>query len=227
MSGVARLSDLARQVGDGPEWAMVRTHFDIRSFGVNAYVAREAGGDVIGEHDELIGEPGETPEHEELYFVAQGHATFTVNGDEIDAPAGTFVFVRDPAARRGATAREAGTAILVVGARAGEAFTPSLWERKAPALAHFATEEYGEAAAMLEELLAETPDDPGILYNLARAESLMGKRDDALAHLGHAVEGYPDFGGIAEKDSAFDAIRDDPGFGSAIAGKPDTASTGP
>ena len=31
---------------------------------------------------------------------SSGRATFTVNGDEIDAPAGTFVFVRDPAAKR-------------------------------------------------------------------------------------------------------------------------------
>ena len=87
---------------------------DIRSFGVNAYVAEEPGVDVIGEHDEV--DEG-APQHEELYFVSEGHATFTVNGDEIDAPAGTFVFVRDPAATRKAVATEAGTTVLVIGSK--------------------------------------------------------------------------------------------------------------
>ena len=219
MSGTAHLSDLALQVGDGPKWAMVRTHFDIQAFGVNAYVAREAGGRVIGEHDER------DTEHEELFFVAEGHATFTVSGDEIDAPAGTFVFVRDPAAKRAAVAKEAGTAIVIAGGKAGEAFTPSRWERHAPALIHFATKEYDKAAEFLEELLAETPDDGGVLYNLACAESLLDKRDEALGHLQQAVARNADFREMAEKDSDFDAIRDDPEFASAVARQPEASGS--
>jgi tetratricopeptide (TPR) repeat protein len=214
VSGTVKLDDLALQIGDGPKWAMVRTHFGIQAFGVNAYVAREAGGRVIGEHDE------QDTGHEELYFVAEGHATFTVNGDEIDAPAGTFVFVRNPAAKRAAVAEEAGTAIVIAGGKAGEAFTPSRWERNAPALTHFATKEYDKAAEVLEELLAETPDDGGVLYNLACAESLLGKRDEALGHLQQAIAQNADFREMAEKDSDFDPIRDDPGFVSTVAGQP-------
>jgi TonB family protein len=111
MSGSAHISDLTFEFVDGSTWAMVRSHFDIKSFGVNAYVAAEPGTEVIGEHDELGDDSGK---HEELYFVSSGHTTFTVNGDEIDAPTGTFVFVRDPAAKRKAVAHEAGTTVLIV-----------------------------------------------------------------------------------------------------------------
>jgi tetratricopeptide (TPR) repeat protein len=219
VSGTARLSDLAVQIGTGPRWAMVRTHFGIQAFGINAYVADEAGGQVISEHDELGERAGQ---HEELYFVADGHATFTVNGDEIDAPAGTFVFVRDPAAKRSAIAREAGTAVLIAGGKPGEAFTQSPWERNAPALAHWGTGDYEKAVEEFEKLRAETPDDAAVLYNLACAESLTGKRQDALDHLKRSVELDATFRDLAEKDSDFDAIRDDPAFVSAIAGQPDS-----
>jgi tetratricopeptide (TPR) repeat protein len=218
VSGTARLSDLALQIGSGPRWAMVRTHFGIQAFGVNAYVADEAGADLVGEHDELGKRAGR---HEELYFIADGRAKFTVNGDEIDAPAGTFVFVRDPAAKRSAIAKEAGTAVVIAGGKPGEAFTQSPWERNAPALAHFGTGDYAKAAEEFERLHAETPDDAAVLYNLACAESLTGKRREALSHLKRSVELDSDFRELAEKDSDFDAIRDDPEFASAISGQAD------
>ena len=36
MSGSAHISDLAFKFPQQPSWAMVRTHFGIQSFGVNA-----------------------------------------------------------------------------------------------------------------------------------------------------------------------------------------------
>jgi tetratricopeptide (TPR) repeat protein len=224
MSGTAELSDLAIQVGSGPRWAMVRTYFGISAFGVNAYIADEPGVTVVSEHDEVTGG------HEELYFVGSGHATFTVDGDEIDAPAGTFVFVRDPAAKRKAVAKEGGTAIVIAGAKPGEAFKPSNWERQAPALVHFSTKEYDKAIEALEGLLAETPEDAGVLYNLACAESLNGNKQQALEHLRRSVELDPSFGELAKKDSDFAAIRDaaaadDAEFASAIAGQPDAGGS--
>jgi tetratricopeptide (TPR) repeat protein len=221
VSGTARITELAVELGSGPRWAMVRTHFGIGAFGVNAYVADEAGVAVIGEHDEL----GKmAAQHEELYFVADGHAKFTVDGDEIDAPAGTFVFVRDPAAKRGAVATEAGTTVVIAGGKPGEAFAPSAWERSAPALVHFAARDYDKAIAELERLRAEAPDDAGVLYNLACAESMGGKKADAVEHLSQAVELDPDFRRLAEKDSDFDSIRAEPEFLSVVAGEPGTGS---
>ena len=75
MNGSAHISDLTFEFVNGAGWAMVRSHFDVKSFGVNAYVAPEPGIDVIGEHDELGDDSGK---HEELYFVSDGHATFTL-----------------------------------------------------------------------------------------------------------------------------------------------------
>jgi oxalate decarboxylase/phosphoglucose isomerase-like protein (cupin superfamily) len=109
------------------EWKPVRIHFGIRAFGSNAYVARRSGDEVIGEHTETD-ESG--TRHEELYYVIAGHATFTVDGDEVDAPAGTFVYVRDPDASRRAVAHEPGTMVLCLGGTPGEAFAVSPWERK-------------------------------------------------------------------------------------------------
>jgi hypothetical protein len=63
-------------------------HFDVQAFGVNAWTAREAGDVVIQEHDEDSG-------HEELHVVVSGHAAFAVDGDEIEAPKGSLVFVRN------------------------------------------------------------------------------------------------------------------------------------
>jgi hypothetical protein len=101
--------------------------FGIGSFGVSAYVAEAAGDVLTSEHDEV---KGSGTKHEELFFVANGHATFTVAGETIEAPAGTFVYVRDPALVRGATAREPGTTLLAVGGEAGKAYEVSPWERK-------------------------------------------------------------------------------------------------
>ena len=222
MSGSAHISELKFTFPNNTSWAMVRTQFDIQSFGVNAWIAEEAGVEVIGDHDELGERSGN---HEELYFVSAGHATFTVNGDEIDAPAGTFVFVRDPAAKRKAIATEAGTTVLVAGGKPGEAFTPSPWERNSEGLVHFANEDYDKAAEAYEQFLEETPGDAGFLYNLACAESRLGRTESALKHLRQSVETDEQFKKNAIEDPDFDAIRDEPEF-SAITGQVDTARSG-
>ena len=105
-----------------PHWAPIRHHFDIRSFGINAW--RGADGDeVIKRHDE--GESGQT----ELYLVFSGRAVFTIGGEDADAPAGTLVYIRDAAAERVAFAKEDGTVVLSLGAAAeGTPFTVSGWD---------------------------------------------------------------------------------------------------
>ena len=183
----------------------LRQHFDVQAFGTNVYAAAEAGAHVISEHTET---QGSGTRHEELYFVAEGHATFTVAGEEIDAPRGTFVFVRDPSVLRGAVAREAGTTVFVVGASPGEAFRVSPWERSADALSAYEAKDYARAIEIFNEALAEYPEAAALLYNLACCESLDGRREDALAHLRRAVELDPSYRRLAENDSDFDPIRE-------------------
>ena len=192
---------------DGPAgWVPIRRHFGIRAFGVNAWTGAEAGAEVISEHDE------EPSGHEELYVVMTGRATFTVEGATVDAPAGTAVHVRDPLARRAATAAEPGTTVLAVGGRPGVAYEPREWELNAEVLPLFDRGEYAEAKRLLVEALEERPEAGGLLYNLACAEARLGEHEAALEHLAEAVRIAPRFAEFAATDDDLASIRDDPRF---------------
>jgi tetratricopeptide (TPR) repeat protein len=217
-SRAAHISEFEIGTHESRRWAQVRATFGISAFGVNAWTADRPDQTVINEHTE----DGPRP-HEELYFVANGHAVFTIDGDEVDAPAGTFVFVRDPAAKRKAVAKEAETTVLAAGGPRGQAFEPVEWERQAQALRHWQTKDWEAAIVELSELQGEYPEDAMILYNLACAESLAGRREDALGHLRQSVQLDGKFAEHAADDSDLDAIRDDAEF-SAIAGQADTSS---
>lgn len=217
MSGryeVKRLDELASYDYAGrAQWFPIRMGLGVAAFGINAWRAGEPGQTVIDEHDELgDGEGTGAGGHEELYVVLAGRATFAVAGETLDAPQGTLVFVRDPATKRGAVAVEAGTTVLVAGAKAGEAFTPSDWEAGAEALRFWETREYDQAIELLTRRHAEQPGNGTVLYNLACAESLTGRRDDALAHLELAVALSPRFRRAAQTDPDFEAVREDPRF---------------
>jgi tetratricopeptide repeat protein len=209
----AHLDEISRVVG-AAEFGIVpvRVRFGIESFGVNAYTALSKGGRVIEEHDELSAGAGR---HEELYFVSKGHAIFTLDGEEVDAPAGTFVFVSEPNVRRGAIGLEEGTTVLVAGGVPGKAFQPSPWEAWLEAAPHLEAGEPERGIEILERTLAAYPGNPNVLYNLACFEALAGHRDDALGHLAEAVEADPRTGEWAQKDSDFDSIRADPRFPAA------------
>jgi len=115
---------------DEPDWKPLRHHLGVGAFGVNAWVAARAGGLVIERHDEVPDDPG-TNGHEELYAVVRGAARFTVGSDDIDAPAGTLVFVSDTGLTRQAIATADDTVVLAIGAAPGVVFEPSTWEARA------------------------------------------------------------------------------------------------
>jgi hypothetical protein len=204
----ARLDELERFQGSFVT-IPVRIPLGISAFGVNAYAASEAGGQVIEDHDELGAGAGR---HEELYVVVAGHAHFDVAGEGVDAPTGTLVFVRDPAARRSAVAVEADTTVLVVGATAGRAFEPSPWEAWLEALPLYTAKDFASAADVMHRALERHPDNSNILYNLACCEALAGRRDEALAHLVRAAELEPRVPGWARDDADLDSLRDAPEF---------------
>ena len=191
----------------------VRHHLGIRAFGINAFVSRGAGESAINDHDEA--DTGE----EELYVVLSGHAVFTVDGDEVDAPVGTLLYV-EPAAQRSAVASEADTVILAVGAPQGKPYTPSGWEVSAAAMQAFRARDYDKAIQLLEPLVEQHPQYAGLTYNLACAESLSGRADDAIRHLRQALELERDdsLQRLAQGDSDFDPIREDPRFAPLVAG---------
>ena len=200
-----RLDELDRFGGE-LDTIPIRIPLGIAAFGVNAYGAREAGRQVIEEHDELGAGAGR---HEELYVVLEGRARFTLAGEELDAPAGTLVFVPDPATRRAATAVEPDTTVLVVGGTAGKAFSPSPWESWLEALPSYTAGDFESARGVLARALEEHPDNPSVLYNLACCEALVGRREDALEHLRRAAELDPRVRGWAASDSDLDSIRNE------------------
>ncbi len=100
--------------------------------------------------------------HEEIYAVIAGHATFTVDGEAVDAPAGTLVYLDDPAQQRSAVAWEANTTVLAIGGVPGKQEI-SPWEYFFPALPHLRDDDYDSARRILEEALTEL-DAPALHY---------------------------------------------------------------
>jgi tetratricopeptide (TPR) repeat protein len=204
---VARLDEI-EEVSDGRcPWRPVRHHFGITSFGINAWTARNAGDRIINEHDEDEGEDSQ----EELYLVQRGRATFELDGERLDAPAGTLVYVR-PQVTRTAFAQEPGTTLLAVGATPGKAYEPFGWEIWRPLHHLYEAGEYAEAADRGRALLEANPDYAVLLYNVACCESLAGRTEDAIEHIRIGIERWESFRSYVVNDSDFDAIRDEPAF---------------
>jgi quercetin dioxygenase-like cupin family protein len=209
---VVRLDDLvAYEIPGQARWHMIRSTLGVQAFGVNAWTTTEDGQQLIGEHDETgLG-------HEEVYVVLAGDATFTLDGDPVAAPAGSVVHVPGTTVKRSAVG-SAGTTVLAIGGKPGEAFTPSQWERSAQALRYWPTEEWDRAIEVLEQHLAETPENGGVHYNLACANARAGRSDVALDHLARAVALQASFAGYAQSDDDLASIRDDARFPAAPAG---------
>ena len=181
----------------------MRLALDVRAFGCNAYVAR-AGEDVVEPHSE-------DPElaQQELYFVHSGHARFTIDAREYDAPAGSYVFVPDPSSLRHAVATEDGTTVLSFGGP--PTFEPSAWEwdfRAAPLL----RSDPQRARELIADGLQRHPDSPSLRYTLACLEAIAGEHDAALRDLRHALEREPVLAKRAREDDDLIALREDPAF---------------
>jgi tetratricopeptide (TPR) repeat protein len=219
---IVKIEDLERYPisgQDGLTWRPVRRHFDIRAFGVNAYTAEEAGQRVVEEHRE--GDGG----HEELYVVLTGRATFMVEGEDNDAPAGTLVHC-PPGTLRGAVAAEPGTTVLGIGAKPGEIFQPSGWEW---VFAGVSLLDQGDEEGARRELQAGIEANPTAWqgpFNLACIEARLGNREAAFEQLERAAElDREQVAKYASRDDDFDSIKDDPRF-LALTGQADAGGSG-
>jgi mannose-6-phosphate isomerase-like protein (cupin superfamily) len=199
---VAHLDEIEPLPGPGTlTWRPVRARLGIRAFGTNAYTATEAGQDVVEPHTESA-----EVAHEELYFVARGRATFRLDDEEIDAPAGTYVFVRDPAVHRHAVAAEADTTVLSFGGPA--TFTPSAWEwffRADPIV----DSDPERARAIIDEGLEAHPDSAGLNIYVAKLEARAGRLDAAREALRRALARQPEAVELAREDEHLAPLLDE------------------
>ena len=210
---IAHLDDID-ELNDGRQpWRPVRHHFGISSFGITAWTGHQAGDRILNEHDEA----DQSDRAEELYLVTQGRAVFELDGERRDAPAGTFVFV-EPEVKRTAYAEEPETTIVAVGGVPGKAYEVSGWEIWAPFRPLYEAGDYAAVADRAEELTESGQRYAVPLYNLACCESLAGRTDEALEHLGQAIELMDGMREYAKGDSDLDAIRGEPRFEELVGG---------
>jgi hypothetical protein len=203
---VARLEGIERRDRDIP----VREHLGIRAFGINAYTPGEDG-TLIGEHDEA------GSGQEELYLVLDGSATFVVDDETVDAPAGTLVFVR-PESRRKATGD--GT-VLAIGGTPGEAYEGIDWGTAWPfhreSMTAYGEQRYADALDAVRRGLEREPDSAGLHFNYACFATLAGDTgDETFAHLRRSAELRPRFREDARRDDDLAALREDPRFEQAL-----------
>ncbi|HUK98953.1 MAG TPA: cupin domain-containing protein [Gaiellaceae bacterium] len=211
-------------MGDNPKWHMarldeierrgrnipVREHLGIHAFGVNAFATGEDG-TLINEHDEA------GSGQEELYIVLDGTATFEIDGETVEAPAGSYLFV-PPESKRRATGN---ATVLAVGAPSGQPYQGldwgEAWPFQSASMTAYGEQRYADALAAVRDGLERTPDQPGLLYNYACFATLAGEIDDeTFDHLRRSVELFPPFREQARTDDDLAAVRDDPRFEGAL-----------
>ena len=196
----ASLTGIESVQGPGTlRWTPLRKHLGLTAFGINAYTATEAGQDVVEEHNE------ERLGHEEIYVVVSGRATFVLDGDEVEVPAGSLVYLRDPKVKRYARAEEAGTTVLAVGGKPGS-HEISAWEYFFTAYA-IAENDLDGAIDELNAGLAARPDHPALRYHLACINARAGRPDEARRQLDRALELDPELRKHADADDDLAAIR--------------------
>jgi hypothetical protein len=207
--GVVSLGERLAEAEDDRGRVPLRSDLDIGAFGVNAIYQRKAGEDVIREHHEA-GPGGDM--HEELFVVVQGSATFTVDGEQVDAPQGTAIFVRDPGVMRAAVATSDDTIVLAAGGPRDRAYrlTPAasaigFWDA-------YRDKDYAAALEATKRGLETYPGNAYLLYNVACMESLLGNDEAALTALAESVAQWELYKAQAREDDDFVSLREDPRF---------------
>jgi len=191
----------------------VRRTLGIGSFGANAIYQAKAGEELVNDHDELG--PGSTGQ-EELYVLVQGSATFTVDGEEIDAPHGTALLVL-PDSKRSAVATSDETIVLVIGGVPGEAYRLGPMQSAEGFFDKYNAKDYAGALEATNRGLEAYPDNALLLYNVACMSALLGDREAALTALAESVSKWEPYKELAREDDDFVSLRDDPKFVELIA----------
>jgi tetratricopeptide (TPR) repeat protein len=209
-----RLRERAQEQDEPQErtYVQLRRELDIGSFSIFA-VEADAGKELVSERT-TTGYGADR--HEELFVIVRGGAKFAVDGEKVEAPQGTAIFVRDPEAKRKAKATEDGTTLLVIGGRRGEAWRPTPGEAMREFFPLYEAKDYEGALRVAEQVLDEYPGNGLAHYNIACMQSLLGRTEDAFEHLSAALDANPELLDNAQKDEDFTPIRGEPRFGELV-----------
>jgi mannose-6-phosphate isomerase-like protein (cupin superfamily) len=169
-------------------WRPLRHALGTHVAGLAAFTAERAGQTVVEPHRESEDGRG----HEEIYVVLRGRATFTLDGEALDAPAGTLVRVA-PAVHRSAVATDPDTAVLALGREPD--FRPSASEWIERARPHLRTDPE-RARAILDELHAQRPGSPGDLIG----QALLADEARARELLAEVLAAHPEYRGALAAD---------------------------
>lgn len=203
---VAHLDEIEEFADGRCRYRPIRHQLGITAFGVTAWTSQAAGDLVIDEHDD-----GDPTADQELFLVLRGHAVFELDGERVDAPAGTLVSA-SPGTKRTAVAEEAGTTVIAVEGTPGKRYEARGWELWSPVVPLYEAGEYAQVADRLRVLVEASPQYALLFYNLACCESRCGRVTDALAHLGSAIAMSEEFRGAAKDDPDLNPIREVPEF---------------
>ena len=196
-------------LGGAMQWVPVRRRLGIGAFGANAYRAERAGDRVVEDHVE-------SPGQEELYVVVRGGARFTIGDEEVDAPAGTAVFVPRPEDRRGAVALEDDTIVLAVGGWLGRAYHSLPWEPIYLAQGAMRRGDWAEAAEILEREAGERINRPIIQFRIACCHAQAGAHEEALRALSRAIELEPTIRERAASEAQLEPLHELEGWQTAM-----------
>jgi tetratricopeptide (TPR) repeat protein len=191
------------------QWLPLRRRLGIRAFGTNAYRAARKGDVVIEDHVE-------SPGQEELYVVLTGRVRFVAGEEEIDAPAGTAVFLPDPDLRRSGTALEDSTVVLAVGGWPDQPYHSLPWEPIYLAQDSMRQGDWAAAADILEREAGELRDTAIIQFRLACCHARLGEHERALEELRRAIELNPGMRERAASDEHLAPLRELEGWQAAI-----------
>ncbi len=202
---IAHLDELDQLGRDLP----IREHLGIHAFGFNVRTTED--GILVNEHDEA------STGQEELYIVLDGKVTFEIDGEAVEAKAGTLLSVAPQSSRK---ATGDGT-VLVIGGTPGEAYHGIDWGDAWPfhrdSITAYREHRYADALNAVRDALERMPDHPGLRYNYACFSTLAGDvSDDTFVHLRRSIELRPEFRDAARTDDDLTAIRDDPRFEQAV-----------
>jgi mannose-6-phosphate isomerase-like protein (cupin superfamily) len=174
-------------------WRPLRAALGLQAFGAAAFTADRVGQCVVEPHCEAEDGRGQ----EEVYVVLEGRARFTLEGEAVDAPAGTIVFVA-PEVHRAAEAVQVPATVLAFGTEAGGyVVAGGEWTDRARPYVRSDPE---RARRVLDEGRDAVGESPGLLMGVALLAAAEGRTEDARTALQRAIEGNPDVREAAEAD---------------------------